>query len=65
MSFGALRRYRGYIILSGAVLILWAAYEFLWPTYSWENYIDPDEVRLAAIPHGRNRSEMGQDHPSH
>jgi hypothetical protein len=27
-------------------------------SYSWENYIDPDEVRIAAIPHGRNKYEV-------
>jgi hypothetical protein len=58
VNLGALRRYRVYIILAGVILTLWAAYEFFWPTYSWENYIDPDDVRLAAIPDGRNAYEV-------
>jgi hypothetical protein len=49
VNLGALHRYRGYVVVTGVILILWAAYYFLWPTYSSENYIDRNEVRLAVI----------------
>jgi len=58
VNLGAFRRYRSYIILAVVVLVLWAAYELLWPTYSRQNYIDPDEVRVLAISHGRDTYEL-------
>ena len=47
-----------FLITAALALLLWAAYEFLWPKHSWENYIDPDEVRLAAILEARETYEV-------
>jgi hypothetical protein len=61
VNLGALHRYRGYIVLAGVILILWAAYYFLWPTYSRHRYIDPQDVFLATIPEARATYEVHAD----
>ena len=49
------------MILAVLVLACVAAYHILWPTYSWENYIDPDEVRLATTSYLGETYEVQRD----
>jgi len=40
----------GFLVVAGVVVGVIAAYHFLWPRYSWQRYIDPENVFLAVIP---------------
>lgn len=64
MGFTLGGRFRGFVILAAVGLLLWAAYDLLWPTYSGEKYLDPDEVRLVAISHGRETYEVHRQRAS-
>ena len=56
----AKRRLPRSLIVVLLILASVAAYHLFWPTYSWENYIDLEEVRLVAIVHGRDPYEVGR-----
>jgi len=48
----------GLVLVAALVMAAVAAYHFLWPRYSRERYIDPEDVLLAVIPEVRETYEV-------
>ena len=57
----AKRRLPRSLIIAVLVVAALAAYHFLWPCYSWQRHIDPEDVLMAAIPEGRERYEVHRE----
>ncbi len=55
------RKVRGLLLAAVLVVAALAAYHFLWPSYSWQRHIDPEDVLMAAIPEVRENYEVRRE----